>query len=191
MNKPASSLRIIGGSHRSRRIYFDDHGVRPTLDRVRQTAFDWLSPHLEGASVLDLFAGTGAMGFEAASRGAHSVQAIENNRAAFSDLHTNINNLKLPVEAHCLDALAYLKQAASQPMRFDVVFLDPPFDADLYAPVLALLPSVLTLQAWVYVEGRSLINPPPAGFRWHRQKQAGTIAFGLLHYQASLQGKEP
>ena len=133
-------LRIIGGQWRSRQISFAaTPGLRPTGDRIRETLFNWLAPNVPGAQCLDLFAGSGALGFEAVSRGAASCIALELHRAAASQLRDNKRNLganQLTIlEA---DAMQYLKHNANQ-QAFDFVFVDPPFDGAYSSPVRALL----------------------------------------------------
>lgn len=175
-------LRIIAGTHRSRLIDFDaGAGVRPTPDRVRQTLFDWLSPYIDGARVLDLFAGSGALGFEAASRGAAQVSFVERGRGAAQAIRTAAAQLGLDhARVHEQDAVSWL---AATTEIFDVVFLDPPYDSDLLARSLERLTRVLAPHALVYLEwptGR----PPvlPAGLVPYREKQAGRVCFALMKH---------
>ena len=175
----ASEIRIIGGAWRSRRIRFAaTPGLRPTPDRVRETLFNWLGQTLEGLHCLDLFAGSGALGFEAASRGAASVVTVERDPGALRALRANAELLKatqLVIVAG--DGLEYVK---TSPQRFDVVFLDPPFASDLTAAALALLPQRLNEGACVYVEAGSDKSAWPAGWVQLKQARAGQVRFALL-----------
>ena len=174
------TLRIIGGHRRSRLIHFDaGNGVRPTPDRVRQTVFDWLAPIIHGARVLDLFAGSGALGLEAASRGAHEVTFVENQRGSAAAIRDAIALLKLDqVRVAEQDALAWLSGTAA---TFDVVFLDPPYGSDLLSRSLERLPRCLNPGAMVYLEWPSGQAPIlPQGLSVHRERQAGKVCFALL-----------
>lgn len=193
--RPASSsnppsapgqVRIIGGSLRGSRLPVPQaHGLRPTPDRVRETLFNWLRPRLPGARVLDLFAGSGALGIEAHSQGAGPVTLIERDAALASHLKTQCLRLKIPADAvrvvHA-DALTWLRSAAVEPL--DLALLDPPYALELWQPALSLLLARGWLKegALVYLEWpRERPAPqPPAGWDWHRQTQAGGLVFGLL-----------
>src|SRR5512137_630288 len=132
-----NKVRIIGGTHRSRLIEFPDaEGLRPTPDRVRETLFNWLGQTLYGKRCLDVFAGSGALGFEAASRGGEVVM-VENNRTVFRPLQASQTRLGLSdIALHCADGLEFVRQENGP---FDVVFLDPPFKSDYLARLLPLL----------------------------------------------------
>jgi 16S rRNA (guanine966-N2)-methyltransferase len=148
-------LRIIAGSHRGRKWRVPDgKGLRPTPDRIRETLFNWLAPNIHGACVLDVFAGSGALGLEALSRGAAQVTFVEQNAQAVSALKSVVEVFGFKDKALVLqqDALKFLKVKPAQP--FDIVLLDPPFQSDRYAPVLAALqqPGVLVPGAKVYLE---------------------------------------
>ncbi|MBS7691039.1 16S rRNA (guanine(966)-N(2))-methyltransferase RsmD [Pseudomonas lalucatii] len=176
-------LRIIGGQWRSRRFAFPDGpSLRPTPDRVRETLFNWLAPYVEGARVLDPFAGSGALYLEALSRGAGSALALDLNPDSVAALRGHLHSLGC---AHGqllqADALAYLQQQPATP--FDLVFLDPPFHQGLLAPICALLEGRgwLAEHAWVYSESET---PPsslglPGNWRLHREKQAGQVYYAL------------
>ena len=147
-------MRIIAGQWRGRKLAFPDAGgLRPTSDRMRETLFNWLQPVLPGASCLDLFAGSGALGFEAASRGAAKVVMLDSARDVVGALQENAKLLSASTVQVCQqDAASYL---ATGPRPFDVVFLDPPFDSpELMLHSLARLsaPGWLAPGAWVYVE---------------------------------------
>ena len=148
---PAGSVRIIGGRWRGTRLpVVDADGLRPTSDRVRETLFNWLQPVLRGARVLDLFAGSGALGFEAVSRGAGSAVLVERDARLAAMLRDSLARLDAggQVEVAQSDALAWLRGPAPK-QRFDVVFVDPPFAAALWPAVLEALPGVLADDAWL------------------------------------------
>src|SRR6267378_1544883 len=151
MHSNKGRVRIIGGEHRGRRIAVADRpGLRPTPDRVRETLFNWLGQRLDGLACLDLFAGSGALGFEAASRGAARVLMVENDRAAFQSLAQAKSLLGADhIELVFEDAMQYLARSGE---TFDVVFLDPPFRQNALAAVLERLPARLAAGARVYVE---------------------------------------
>lgn len=156
----ANQLRIVGGKWRSRRINFvDAEGLRPTPDRVRETLFNWLQFEINGARCLDVFAGSGALGFEALSRGAAQVVMLEKQRAQFQALQATAQELQA-TDALLMagDALALLSTSAVwQVDGFDGVFLDPPFHQSLLPDICALLHarSLLKPDAFVYIESES------------------------------------
>ena len=155
----AGSVRIIGGTHRRRLIRFPDReSLRPTPDRVRETLFNWLGQDLTGRECLDLFAGSGALGFEAASRGARRVVMVERDATALRSLRDNVATLGLTrVEVLAHDALEFLRQ---QPRaRFDVIFADPPFVNGDPAGLLDRVWPHLAPAARVYVEAPVAIEP--------------------------------
>jgi 16S rRNA (guanine966-N2)-methyltransferase len=172
--KPGS-VRISGGRLRgSRLVVADRPGLRPTADRVRETLFNWLQAWVPGSRCLDLFAGTGALGFEAASRGAADVLMLEQDRALAAALRSEAARLKASeVRVECTDALAFLDRPGSA--CFDLVFLDPPFAAGLHQRALDLLAARgwLAREARVYVEsptGLGLSLPPG----WEPLRRGGT-----------------
>jgi len=171
-------VRIIGGQYRRRLLDFPGSaGLRPTPDRVRETLFNWLGQDLPGWSCLDLFAGSGALGFEAASRGAGRVVMIERDRAALDALEKNRVLLgATQVEIVRADALAWL---ANSPETFDLIFVDPPFDSGLAEPVLDDLARHLKSGGQAYVEQAASVIAP-AGFIIHRSGRAGRSHFALL-----------
>jgi 16S rRNA (guanine966-N2)-methyltransferase len=170
-------IRIIGGEYRGRRIPVAAHpGLRPTPDRVRETLFNWLGQRLEGLACLDLFAGSGALGFEAASRGAARVVMVEQDRAVFLSLQETKAVLgAAQVELVQDDALDYLQRATE---RFDVVFLDPPFGQNALPGALERLAGRLAPAARVYVESEQ----PLADDAWRELKRAraGQVSYQLL-----------
>lgn len=181
--RKAGQLRIIGGAWRSRVVEFEaGDGVRPTPDRVRQTVFDWLAPRIEGARCLDLFAGSGALGLEALSRGAAQVTFVEAGRAQAAAITAALQKLDAGerAEVQLGDALALLPRLTA---RYDLVFLDPPYASDLLARALPSLARVLKPEARVYLEWPAGAAPAlPPGYAWLREKAAGQINFGLLTY---------
>ena len=184
MNAPRAApgrVRIIAGTLRGSRLQVPDSpGLRPTPDRLRETLFNWLAPCIAGARVLDAYAGSGALGIEAASRGAAQLRLIERDAALAAALRANL--ARLPVnhaEVQAGDALTLL--AAAPDTRYDVVFLDPPFAADLWsASATALLPW-LAPQARVYVERPLAQVEPvlPAHWRLLRQTRVGAVLGAL------------
>jgi len=177
---PRGRVRIVGGRWRSRLLEVPARpGLRPTPDRVRETLFNWLGQRLEGFACLDLFAGCGALGFEAASRGAARVVMVESDRVALAALRASRERLEaLEVEIVAGDALEYL---ARGPERFDVVFLDPPFRQNALPALLARLPPRLAPGARVYVEGP---EPVAAAAPWRelRRARAGQVSVQLLQW---------
>jgi 16S rRNA (guanine966-N2)-methyltransferase len=174
-------LRIIAGQWRGRRFRFPPLQIRPTPDRVRETLFNWLQPRIEGAHCLDLFAGSGALGLEALSRGATSVLFIERERAAATALERLLHEWKAAGgTVLCGAALGYLQGTPSR--RFDLVFLDPPFTADLLAPsVAALEQGWLMPDARIYLEHarREPVPAVPAHWRELRAGTAGEVRYHL------------
>lgn len=174
-------LRIIAGSLRGSRIDVADMaGLRPTSDRVRETLFNWLAPVIEGARCLDLFAGTGALGIEARSRGAAECVFVESDREQARQLGATVARLKLDsVSVVHADALGWLTQAARP---FDLVFLDPPFAGNLWAEAARRLEANgwLAANAWIHVETPQGVRPDlPADWGLHREGRAGEVRFAL------------
>jgi 16S rRNA (guanine966-N2)-methyltransferase len=175
------SVRIIAGEWRGRRIAVaPGTSVRPTPDRVRETLFNWLQQTIAGARCLDLCAGTGALGFEALSRGAQETWFVEQD-AQLVDALTNAARVFLATPRIVRrDALPFLREPPGA--RFDVVFLDPPYAQPL-DPMLALLPPWLAEDALVYVERpRSAGLPTVAAANWVKRSHAGAVEYGLLRF---------
>jgi len=170
-------VRIVGGAMRSRLIEVPDRpGLRPTPDRVRETLFNWLGQELDGLACLDLFAGSGALGFEAASRGAARVVMVDSDHAAVKALQANRDRLQATrVDVVQSGALQFL---AGSSARFDVVFLDPPFRQNLLPEVLSCLPERLAANARVYVEAPSAVEAQ--GWTEIRRGRAGQVSFQLM-----------
>jgi 16S rRNA (guanine966-N2)-methyltransferase len=186
-------IRIIAGEYRGRRIKVASRpGLRPTPDRVRETLFNWLGQWLDGRSCLDLFAGSGALGFEAASRGAARVVMVESDRAAFSALEAARAKIGArAVELVPGDALEYLARGVEKGgERFDVVFLDPPFRQNALPTVLERLEGRLVQAARVYIESAA---PAVLGERWSELKRAraGQVSYQLFEWRGDDQGGLP
>lgn len=181
-----SELRIIGGEWRSRKLSFpESEGLRPTPDRVRETLFNWLQAVTPGARCLDLFSGSGALSFEALSRGASQGTLVDASALVCRSLKTNLQMLKAQnAEVHESDAISWLeRQPADLSQRFDLVFLDPPFRKGLIGPITELLESrnLLADDAFIYVETEVELGTPvvPANWHLHREKQAGQVCYRL------------
>ncbi len=181
--RTAGNVRIIGGTLRSRRLRFDGNpALRPTPDRVRETLFNWLRARIGGSRCLDLFAGSGALGFEAASRGAAAVTLVERDPRSARDLAANLRLLGCNgvdiVRSDGLDYLARSEQA------WDIVFLDPPFAGDALARALQLLTrrSLLTAGGCVYIERADQDSSGEPGDSWEtlREGRYGDVRFALL-----------
>lgn len=172
-------IRIIGGVWRTRLIEFPDApDLRPSTDRVRETLFNWLGQTLYGKSCLDLFAGSGALGFEALSRHAQQVTMVERQREVLSALQANATRLDARnLTLVCADACQYLRTCKAV---FDVVFLDPPFKSDLMGEILALLPGILARDAVVYVESSRELHALAPRWKILKSSHAGKVAFGLI-----------
>lgn len=178
-----SRLRIVGGQWRSRLIPFAAQaGIRPTGDRVRETLFNWLQTAVPGARCLDLFAGSGALGFEALSRGAAGVVMVDHDIRIVQQLRANADTLGAG-GAHIVwsDAFDYLRTCRDGP--FDIVFLDPPFREDILGECCEALEQrgVLAAPAWIYLETDRRRDLPALPDRWERfrSRTAGDVTFCL------------
>ena len=179
--KASNTVRIIGGEYRSRVLHFPDlPGLRPTPDRVRETLFNWLGQRLDGLVCLDAFAGSGALGFEAASRGAARVVMLEQERGAHEALLKNVQALALSgVEVLRRDARSYLENpVAGAGEAYDLIFLDPPFAGDLLSIILPLAATRLAPDGRIYAESPRPLAP--LGMTLLRQGRAGQSHFCLL-----------
>ena len=181
-----NTVRIIGGLWRSRLVEFPDAAdLRPTPDRIRETLFNWLGQDLTGMECLDLFAGSGALGFEALSRGAASVIMVEKNPAVLRALRDNADRLGATgLTVVRGDALEFARGARS---RFDVVFVDPPYRLGMQVAALDLLPGLLAAGGRVYVES-DVVFEPPRGWAIFKRARAGRVHFHLLAREADDQG---
>jgi 16S rRNA (guanine966-N2)-methyltransferase len=180
-DQPISQVRIIGGIHRGRKLPFAEMpGLRPTGDRIRETLFNWLQPVIQGARCLDLFAGSGALGIEAASRGAGEVVMVDTASAVIRQLERNKSLLGLDhLSIVRADALQFLDQT---PTPFDLVFLDPPFAGNLLQPLCQrLAKGWLSDGARIYLEDDISRAFPtlPDGWELLKEKRAGAVRYGL------------
>ena len=180
---PSHEVRIIGGQwKRSKLPVADAPGLRPTPDRVRETLFNWLPHDLSGWRCLDAFAGSGALGFEAASRGAAAVLLIERDSRLARSLRESqqrLNATAIRVEA--ADALAWMRRADAE--SFELVFVDPPFDAGIFEPALAAAARLVVPGGFAYLEADRVFDDAavaPLQLRAHRHARAGNVHFHLL-----------
>lgn len=189
-----NELRIIGGRWRSRKLKFPPApGLRPTSDRIRETLFNWLHQDLEGLNCLDLFAGSGALGFEAASRGARRVVAVERGGESCAALKQNCDLLQAgQIEVVQQDVARYL---AGAPTPFDVVFLDPPFGQDLAAVTCRQLDERgwLAAGARVYIETERQLTLAGLPETWEllKSKTAGEVAYHLYRRPMTTRSAQP
>ncbi|ARP79881.1 16S rRNA (guanine(966)-N(2))-methyltransferase RsmD [Bordetella genomosp. 8] len=184
-------IRIVGGQYRRTPIaVIDTAGLRPTPDRVRETLFNWLhyfwDGDFAGKSVLDLFAGSGALGFEAASRGVAHVQMVERDKAALAALRAVRDKLGASqIRIHAGDAMEVLRRMDAS--RYDLVLLDPPFNQGWLERVAPLLPGVLAEDALVYVESEAELPQDVLAapqFEMLRKDRAGAVHYALLRFAA-------
>ena len=163
-------------------------GLRPTPDRVRETLFNWLGQDLHGWRCLDAFAGTGALGFEAASRGAAWVGMVEQDRQVIQ----NLQNFRTRLDAQAVeviagDGLGQLRRSGDASV--DLVFLDPPYDSELLAPALAEAQRVVPVGGWVYAEARELLLEAVGGLRLVRHLKAGQVHAHLYRREPIAQAE--
>lgn len=192
INKPRN-VRIISGSMRGSKILFPAvPGLRPTGDRVRETLFAWLQSIIVDSNCLDMFAGSGALGLEAASRGAEQVILVEKNRTASGAISENANrlgfdNIKV-LAADALNDTVYRDQTI--PRQFNLVFIDPPFSENLHAEAIecVVCNDLLMPDAWVYLESGRKGEPIQVPQAWdlHREKLAGEVRMQLYHVIAGV-----
>lgn len=180
-------VRIIAGRYRGRKIRFPDtQGLRPSPDRVRVTLFNWLMPYLQHAVCLDAFAGSGALGFEACSRGAQHVDFVEQHPALLQSLqhHAGLFGVQQRIAIHKEDALRFLERAPGE--RYDIIFLDPPFHAALYAPAIALIEARNLLKAGglLYIESAQHQSLNTQEWSCLREKKAGQVHYYLFEKNA-------
>ena len=181
-------LRIVAGKWRSRLLDIADvPGLRPTSERVRETLFNWLAPSIQGARCLDLFAGTGALGFEALSRGATQVVFVENSRRATKAIENSAKMLGAAgAVIHCGDADDYVRNA--QPASFDIIFLDPPFADDRLEALCGQIDEqgILAPGGRIYLEQDRAKPETPLPDRWRilKDKAAGNVRYMLVEVAA-------
>ncbi len=180
---PAGEIRIIGGQWKRTKLSVPDlPGLRPTPDRVRETLFNWLGQDLGGWRCVDAFAGTGALGWEAASRGAARVVMVEQNPELLQRLQATQTQLQAgTVSIQRGDALAWLSRQT--PGSADVVFLDPPFEAPVFEEALRASRKILSASGWIYLEAPHHWDAEALaalGLREHRFMKAGAVHAHLL-----------
>lgn len=184
-----NQLRIIAGLWRGRKLSFPDvDGLRPTGDRIRETLFNWLAPEIQGARCLDLFAGSGALGIEALSRGAEVSVLVERDAKAAAQLKANLDILKAEQgRVVNTEALGFL-QKGNTDAPYHIVFIDPPFALHLWQSVIAALEAGnwLADNATIYIEsGRDHNYHPPINWQLHRDKHAGAVSYRLYYREPS------
>lgn len=186
LRRGTQQLRIIGGDWRSRRIQFADApGLRPTMDKVRETVFNWLQWDIEGKLILDCFAGSGALGYEALSRGAKEVTFLEFNAAATRCIRESLESLGASnTQVHQTDAIAWLAQN-NELDQFDVIFLDPPFGRDLLKPAVDIIAEKAQVGCLVYVEveANADLSCIPANWLETKRKDAKEFSFMLFEVE--------
>jgi 16S rRNA (guanine(966)-N(2))-methyltransferase RsmD len=169
-------VRLIGGQwKRSKLSVADRPGLRPTPDRVRETLFNWLGQDLSGWAVLDAFAGSGALGFEAASRGAQPVVMIESDKTLARSLGDTAQRLRATqVQVVAGDALQWMDRVAA-PKAFDLILLDPPFENDLFEAAWRAAIPLLGAGGWLYLEAPAQSDLQAPGLHLHRHLKAGAV----------------
>ena len=179
--KHQRSIRIIGGKWRGRKVSFiNRHEIRPTGDRIRETLFNWLVSEINGASCLDLFAGSGSLGIEALSRGAATVTFVEDQRDIATNLEQNL--IQLAADNFFIrntDAVSYLNETD---LSFDLIFLDPPFDQGYLKQAIDIIARRRLSRGYIYVESESdaVFTAPPDNCDIYRHKSAGRVTYGLI-----------
>lgn len=183
MKTQSGKIRIIGGRFKGRHLQFPAvSGLRPTPERIRETLFNWLAPHISGCHCLDLFAGSGALGFEALSRGAGHITFVESSRIAVRAIVKNTQILNLN-DASVVDedSIRYLKRCRS---TFDIIFIDPPFKSSLLQSSLGLIcqHGLISKSGWIYAEYSVHQPQPDCPAHWviHRQTRAGDVKACLI-----------
>ncbi|MFA4629197.1 16S rRNA (guanine(966)-N(2))-methyltransferase RsmD [Xanthomonas perforans] len=198
LQRPASrgaegQVRIVGGRWRNTRLAVPSlPGLRPSSDRVRETLFNWLMPRLPGARVLDLFAGSGALGLEAVSRGAAHATLIERDPGLVQRLREHVTRLDAATQVQVLqeDAVRWLERAPAA--LADIVFVDPPFAAGLWPAVLEHLPAHVAADAWLYLEAPADAPPLlPAGWHLHREGATREVRYALYRRAAATLKSDP
>lgn len=190
MAKGSNQLRIIGGEWRGRKLCFPDvPNLRPTPDRVRETIFNWLAPMINGAHCLDLFAGSGALGFEALSRGAEHATFVDSHKKATQEIQNNLSLLNANNKANIfsMDGVKFLsheKFKTTEVKKYDLVFLDPPYHLDLMQKVVPVLEENdwLADNAMLYLEIEKRQSLPTLPINWQqlKEKTAGEVNYFLF-----------
>jgi 16S rRNA (guanine966-N2)-methyltransferase len=186
LRRGSQQLRIIGGDWRSRRIQFADApGLRPTMDKVRETVFNWLQWDIEGKLILDCFAGSGALGYEALSRGAKEVTFLEFNARAVRCIRESLAEFNASnAQVHQTDAIAWLAQY-SRLEQFDVIFLDPPFGRDLLKPAVEIIARQAQSGCLVYVEVETSADLTCIPANWLEIKRKDAKEFSFMVFEVA------
>ena len=183
LDKAPQHVKIIAGQWRGTKLpVLPKEGVRPTSNRVRETLFNWLQASIEGSHCLDMFAGSGALGFEAVSRGACSATLVDNDPSITEVLADQAKRLQANnIEIVCVDSLQFCLQARTQ---YDFIFIDPPFSRFNLAEILEKIShsNILKDSTLIYIEGPAdhLPEQLPADWHWKRQSKAGDVEYGLI-----------
>ena len=173
-----NTVRIIGGKWKRRKLVVTNaEGLRPTPNRVRESLFNWLNPEISGARVLDLYAGTGALGFEALSRDAAKATFVDSDPQVVAELEKSASVLQVSTTIVCCNATCWLKH---QTESWDIVFLDPPFESQLHLQTLDLLPNHLEGPALVYLERPRKAEFEHPNYEVEKKGLAGEVSFTLL-----------
>ena len=184
-----NQLRIIAGQWRGRKLSFPDvDGLRPTGDRIRETLFNWLAPEIQGSRCLDLFAGSGALGIEALSRGAEVSVLVERDSKAAAQLKANLDILKAEQGRVVNADVLGLLQRGNTDAPYHIIFIDPPFQLKLWQAVIEALEAGnwLADNATIYIEsGRDDEYQPPINWQLHRDKHAGAVSYRLFYREQS------
>jgi 16S rRNA (guanine966-N2)-methyltransferase len=184
-----NQLRIIAGVWRGRKLSFPDvDGLRPTGDRIRETLFNWLAPEIQGSRCLDLFAGSGALGIEALSRGAEVSVLVERDSKAAAQLKANLEILKAEQGRVVNADVLGLLQKGNTDAPYHIIFIDPPFQLNLWQSVIDALEAGnwLADNATIYIEsGRDDEYQPPINWQLHRDKHAGAVSYRLFYREQS------
>ena len=184
MAKGSNQLRLIGGEWRGRKLRFPDApNLRPTPDRVRETVFNWLAPMIHGARCLDLFAGSGALGLEALSRGAAFTTFVDSHKKVTSVLKEHLNLLDINNKAEVLQ-MDGMKFLSGEAQKYDLVFLDPPYHLDFMQKVVPLVEdnNWLANNAMLYleIEKRQSLPELPKSWKQLKEKTAGEVNYFLF-----------
>ena len=185
----SNQLRIIAGLWRGRKLSFPDvDGLRPTGDRIRETLFNWLAPEIQGARCLDLFAGSGALGIEALSRGAEVSLMIERDTKAAAQLKMNLELLNTDKGRVLNDNALSVLHKGNTDGPYHIVFIDPPFQLNVWQAVIDALEAGnwLADNATIYIEsGRDDEYQPPINWQLHRDKHTGAVSYRLFYREQS------
>jgi 16S rRNA (guanine966-N2)-methyltransferase len=184
LHKPPNEFRVIAGQWRGRTLSLQgSHELRPTPNRVRETLFNWLGQDMRGARCLDLFAGSGALGIEALSRGAESCDFVELDKSSARQIRTNLETLKVPTSHYTVTAkpaIEFLKMIT--PGQYDLIFLDPPFNQNMIESLVRQLEPIALTPCFIYleIEKKSQLPELPENWTLFREKTAGQVRYHLV-----------